>query len=404
MVQGRSGRKRAGENRYAAFWERVTREDRAADSSRSGAASARPGAVGPAQSSASASAQPNASAPAQSSAAAPTPAFDAAFPSVRRAMDRGLIAVRAYGADELAALLPMPDARAHKYSRGKLTLIGGAAAYPGAVCLAAAASQRMGAGYTEVCCAEESVAVVRAFRPSLVVRAWDGLEADDFAPARIGRPAAYAVGSGMDAASKQGAEEAKRLVHAALKHAHAPVLVDGGGLSALASGKGRRLLRRRFVNGWPTVITPHAGEAARLAAPLGLPTDDPGRLACLLALAYGVVAVVKGPDTFISDGDEVVRVAEGTPALAKAGTGDVLAGMLGALLAQGRAPLDAAVLAVTLHARAGRLAAQRLTDIGVAAEDVVEFLPAAIVDVAEAPSRSDAAAQQPGLLRRLSRR
>lgn len=287
----------------------------------------------------------------------------------------------AYDAERLAALLPGPASDVHKYSRGRLVVIGGAAAYPGAACLAAAASQRMGAGYTEVLCAPESVSAVRAFRPSLVVRSWEALPPSSFAAARSGRPVAYAVGSGFDAADD--ASEAKRLVHRALKHAHAPLLVDGGGLATLASDKGRRLMRRRFVNGWPTVITPHAGEAARLAAPLELPTDDQGELARLLALAYGAIAVVKGPDTFISDGDEVVRVDEGTAALAKAGTGDVLAGMLGALLAQGLNPFDASVLAVTLHARAGRLAADRLTAISVIAEDVVAMIPAAIRSVAD---------------------
>ena len=287
----------------------------------------------------------------------------------------------AYDAERLAALLPGPASDVHKYSRGRLVVIGGAAAYPGAACLAAAASQRMGAGYTEVLCAPESVSTVRAFRPSLVVRSWEALAPSSFAAARSGRPVAYAVGSGFDAADD--ASEAKRLVHRALKHAHAPLLVDGGGLATLASDKGRRLMRRRFVNGWPTVITPHAGEAARLAAPLELPTNDQGELARLLALAYGAIAVVKGPDTFISDGDEVVRVDEGTAALAKAGTGDVLAGMLGALLAQGLNPFDASVLAVTLHARAGRLAADRLTAISVIAEDGVAMIPAAIRSVAD---------------------
>lgn len=288
----------------------------------------------------------------------------------------------AYDAERLAALLPGPASDAHKYSRGKLTIVGGAAAYPGAACLAAAASQRMGAGYTEVVCAPESVPTVRAFRASLVVRSWEDLDSSSFVDARPGRPVAYAVGSGLDAAG-DSAVEAKRLVHRALKHVHAPLLVDGGGLTTLASDRGRRLMRRRFVNGWPTVITPHAGEAARLAAPLDLPTDDSERLARLLALAYGAIAVVKGPDTFVSDGEGVVRVTEGTAALAKAGTGDVLAGMLGALLAQGLDPLDASVLAVTLHARAGRIAADRLTAISVTAEDVVAAIPLAIRSVAD---------------------
>ena len=126
----------------------------------------------------------------------------------------------AYDAERLAALLPGPASDVHKYSRGKLVVIGGAAAYPGAACLAAAASQRMGAGYTEVLCAPESVSAVRAFRPSLVVRSWEALAPSSFAAARSGRPVAYAVGSGFDAADD--ASEAKRLVHRALKHAHPP--------------------------------------------------------------------------------------------------------------------------------------------------------------------------------------
>ena len=82
-----------------------------------------------------------------------------------------------YTLEQVAALLPWPDDLANKYSRGKLTLIAGCADYPGAACLAAIASQRMGAGYTEVACSPESVAAVRAASPSLVVRAWDELAA-----------------------------------------------------------------------------------------------------------------------------------------------------------------------------------------------------------------------------------
>lgn len=292
--------------------------------------------------------------------------------------------MRSFATSELASLLPWPKPDAHKYSRGKLNIIGGAASYPGAACLAAAASQRMGAGYTEVLCAPESVPTVRAFRPSLVVRSWERLDAHAFAQSLPGKPVAYAVGSGFDASSEESAAEAKRLVCRTLKHVHGPVLVDGGGLAALASQKGRRLLRRRFLNAWPTVITPHIGEAVRLAEPLGISTDNQKELTCKLALAYGVIAVVKGADTYVSDGETTSCIDEGTPALAKAGTGDVLAGMLGALLAQGLDPFDAAVLAVTLHARAGRIAAERLTDIAVTPEDVIDVLPAAIRAMAEA--------------------
>ena len=190
-------------------------------------------------------------------------------------------------------------------------------------------------------------------------------------------PLAFLVGSGFDAADPLSAQ----LTCTVLEGAAAAVLVDGGGLDALTSPEGRLLLRRRFIDGLPTVITPHAGEAARLAAPLALPTDDPAQLALLLSQAYGVTAMVKGPVTYISDGETIVRMSDGTSALAKAGTGDVLAGMAAALLAQGLAPVDACVLAAALHARAARAAAKRLTSICVTAEDVVAAIPEAIASL-----------------------
>ena len=88
--------------------------------------------------------------------------------------------------------------------------------------------------------------------------------------------------------------------------------------------------------------------------------------------------VLKGPQTFVSDGGRTEMLDAGTPALAKAGTGDVLAGMVGALLAQGLDAFDASCLAVYLHGRAGACAAERFTEISVCAEDVVEFISAAI--------------------------
>lgn len=282
--------------------------------------------------------------------------------------------VREYTDDELTALLPLPAPDANKYTRGVLLAVAGSARYPGAACLAAMAGQRTGAGYTRVATAPEAEGLVRSCSPSLVVQSFESLRAADLPEARPGHPAACVVGCGFDPDEDASA----RLALLVLKHAAAPVLVDGGALSALASPKGRRLLRRRFVDGLPTVVTPHAGEAARLAAPLELPAEDPAELARSIALAYGVIAAVKGPQTFVSDGERIVRMSEGTPALAKAGTGDVLAGMMGALLAQGLDPFDAAVLGATLHARAGRAAEAAMTAIAKTAEDVIDAVPAAL--------------------------
>lgn len=300
----------------------------------------------------------------------------------------------------LSALLPWPARDANKYARGKLTLVAGSAAYPGAACLAAVAAQRMGAGYVEVVCAPESMPVVRGHRPSLVVRSWDSWSGFSEIAPREGRPCACVVGPGFDASGGVAAAAGAcaglgdvvacggagspevRLTLRAVREAESPVLLDGGALAIVATDAGLAAARERALLGRVLVMTPHAGEAARLARAAGVDEAlDPAALAFELARAWRCVVALKGPDTFVSDGEQVVAMRQGTPALAKAGTGDVLAGMVGALLAQGLGALDACALGATLHAEAGRAAAATLTDICVAPEDVVEAIPQAVRSV-----------------------
>lgn len=280
--------------------------------------------------------------------------------------------------DELAALLPFPREDANKYTRGMLTLVAGSERYPGAACLAAFAAQRMGAGYVRAIVPASVRSVLLAAHPSVVAVARKDWDASDIGVVKAGHPQAVCAGPGFDAYD----EETPKLVGAILRQASCPVLLDGGALRYLASKRARKLLKRRFVRGLPTVITPHGGEAAVLARPFAFSTDDPAQLASRLSLAYGAIVVLKGPQTFISDGERTYAVTDGTADLAKAGTGDVLAGMIGALLAQGLDPMQASVLGATLHGCAGRLAGGRYTSIGVRAEDVCDFVPAAIQDVA----------------------
>ena len=144
----------------------------------------------------------------------------------------------------------------------------------------------------------------------------------------------------------------------------------------------------RFHEGHPTIITPHGGEAAALANVFSIPTDDPQDLALMLSQAYGAITVLKGPDTYITDGDGIYCMDKGTPALAKAGTGDVLAGIIGGLLAQGLGPIESCVLGTTLHARAGVLAAEDYSEIAVCAEEVIRYLPNAIFEAKRLADRS----------------
>ena len=262
---------------------------------------------------------------------------------------------------------------ANKYTRGKLTVIAGSSRYPGAAVLAARASQRMGAGYTEVITAREAVDVVRTASPSLVVRAFDDWRAKELPENKEGKPCAVCMGPGF-----VDDETCIAVALRVLKRAKCPVLVDGGGLAALGSAKAIELLAKRAEGGFATVVTPHGGEAARLVAPYGLSVDNPEKLAAGLSLALHAIVVLKGPDTYVSDARRVEAMREGTAALAKAGTGDVLAGMIGALLAQGVQPFESALMGSWFHAKAGIVAAERLTDIAVCAEDVIEAIPEAL--------------------------
>ncbi|MEY8562460.1 NAD(P)H-hydrate dehydratase [Eggerthellaceae bacterium 3-80] len=276
--------------------------------------------------------------------------------------------------DELAKLLPFPAADANKYTRGRLIAMVGSAAYPGAACLSARAAERMGAGYVEVVTDEEAFLPIHLASSSLVVRSWSRFKAATWPALRLGHPVAYLVGSGFDSADETSVQRTRQV----LKRAKAPVVVDGGGLDALVAEKTARIVAQRVEDGFDTVITPHMGEAARLAKPLGISTEDPAQLSLDLARAYQVVVLLKGPVSYISDGKKAIAMDKGSSVLAKAGTGDVLAGMVSALLAQGLSACDACILAATLHAYAGSIAAKCIGEIGVIASDVIGAIGPAI--------------------------
>lgn len=293
--------------------------------------------------------------------------------------------MKTYSPVSIARLLPYPAESANKFTRGKLTLMVGSRNFPGAAALAALASQRAGAGYTEVYVEDSVVPQVQMAHPSLVVRAWSAWDVTSETPSTAKHPHAYVVGSGFDSQDPFIAG----ITHRLLKRAQAPVLVDGGALKLMPARKIRDLCERRYRKGFATIITPHGGEAKVMASVFALPTDDPKELALTLSQAYGAITVLKGPDTYISDGFSTYCMQEGTQALAKAGTGDVLAGFIGAFLAQAMDPVDACVLGSTLHARSGVLAERDLTSISVCAEDVIQYLPQAIKLTAEAQKEAE---------------
>lgn len=273
---------------------------------------------------------------------------------------------------ELSGLIPLPASDANKYSRGKCVVIAGSPPYPGAALLTSWASQCMGSGYTEVFTAKVNEMVLQIRRPSLVVRSFEKCSPAHLIP--LEHHGAVVVGPGFDVNDAA----AHDLCVKAVKDVKHPLLLDGGALTIMATDEGRELIASRAELGRITVLTPHHGEAARLIAVSDFTPDNLEDAATQFAQAYQAIVVLKGPITVVSDGKRTEVFDGGTPALAKAGTGDVLAGMIGGLLAQGVEPFGASYLGVSLHAEAAKIAACELTEVSVCAEDVVEALPYAI--------------------------
>ncbi len=257
---------------------------------------------------------------------------------------------------DVAWLLPVPGAESDKYRRGVLGVVAGSARYPGAAVLAVAGALRGGAGAVRYV-GPAGDAVIAA-HPETLVHAGP--------PSKAGRVQAWVVGPGLGEGPGPVAE---------VLAADVPVLVDADGLRGLDPAA----VRARTA---PTLLTPHAGEAAAL---LGVAREDveAGRLAAVreLAARFGATVLLKGSTTLVcGPGGGPVRVnPTGTSWLATAGSGDVLSGLAGSLLAAGLSALDAGSCGAYLHG----LAARRASAAGapVTATDVAGSLRDAWLDV-----------------------
>lgn len=232
---------------------------------------------------------------------------------------------------DVAALLPRPGAESDKYRRGVVGIVAGSARYPGAAVLSVAGALRGGAGAVRYV-GPAAEAVIARFPETLV---------SDVPPDKAGRVQAWVVGPGLG----DGPGVAEVLA------SDVPVLIDADGLRGLDPA----VVRARTAQ---TLLTPHAGEAAAL---LGVRREqvESARLASVreLSARYGATVLLKGSTTLVAppEADVPVRVnPTGTPWLATAGSGDVLSGLAGSLLAAGLEARDAGSVAAYLHGLAGR--------------------------------------------------
>ena len=290
--------------------------------------------------------------------------------------------------------LPPRPREGHKGTFGTVLVAAGSPGMPGAAGLCAQAVLRAGAGLCKVACPEPVqplVAVIAAGATSLPLETETGFFQESHVQRVLQEGAAagtLAVGPGIDRGPGQ-----ERFLARLVRETTVPTVVDADGLNALA-GAAREPLERPEGAG-ALVLTPHPGEAARLLSLTSREVqEDREGTAVKLARWCEGVCLLKGADTVVTDGFRIYVNPTGNPGMATGGSGDVLTGVIAALLAQGMKPFDAAVLGAWLHGRAGDLGSARLGPWSLTAQDLLEELPRAFLDRAAGKIGSEPARDQ----------
>jgi NAD(P)H-hydrate epimerase len=275
--------------------------------------------------------------------------------------------------------LPIRPEHGHKGLFGRMLVVGGHPDMPGAATLAGTAALRMGAGLVQVAVPRETLPVVLGVTPELVGLSLGGAKTNRRLLDAAGLADVLVIGPGMGA-DEQAAERFDRLMRL-----DKPAVVDADALNLLSS-------RRRFPSKFAlrAVLTPHPGEMRRLARLIHedeVPESEEGRIELAVAVAdtFEQVVVFKGTATIVTDGNRVFVNRTGDSSLSKAGAGDVLAGMIGTLLAQMDDAFAAAALAVHLHGLCGQSAGRRLGRRGVLARDVIAEIPTVVQEYDKRP-------------------
>jgi NAD(P)H-hydrate epimerase len=271
-------------------------------------------------------------------------------------------------------VLPERPADSHKGDFGLALLIGGSRGMTGAIGLAGMAALRGGAGLVRLAVPDVCLNVAAGFEPSYMTIPLPSDEEGRIVAAAREKiiqlaKVATVVGLGPGLGRSRDIEE---LVGWLYENIAQPMVVDADALTALS------VLPQSLARpGGPRILTPHPGEFARLLHRDKVPPVERSRAAVDLARQCGVVLVLKGHRTLVTDGTTEYFNSTGNPGMATGGSGDVLTGLIVALLCQHLAALDAARLGVFLHGLAGDLAAGELGQESMIASDLIRFLPAA---------------------------
>ncbi len=277
--------------------------------------------------------------------------------------------------------LPPRKPDSHKGDYGRVLLVGGSRGMAGSISLSGMAALRSGAGLVRLAVPDCIQATVAGFEPSYMTAALpcDGQYLNNKAAQPLmeltERATVVGLGPGLWQTSDVTAITIKLF-----RDLEQPLVVDADGLNALA--KHRDTLKR---HAGPRVLTPHPGEFARLIGEERIARMDYEARAIALATEIDCVIVLKGHRTFITDGKQSMHNETGNPGMATGGTGDVLTGIITALIGQGLSPFDAARLGAHVHGLAGDLAAAELGQVSLIASDLLRYLPKAFLAVAKGP-------------------
>jgi len=267
--------------------------------------------------------------------------------------------------------LPVRPADGNKGTFGRVLIVGGSEGMLGAPAFAGRSALRLGSGLVQIAVPRCILTAALSITPELIGIGLDTGVPDELLAA-ADMAASVVVGPGLG----QSTDAFERLK--AMASLPKPMVVDADGLNMIA-----------LQGAWPdwfkasAVLTPHPGEMKRLAKLIGrdtVPSDDAGRIeiAVAAAAAFGQTLVLKGNRTVVTDAHRVYVNHTGDSSLSKAGTGDVLSGMIGCLLGQKMPPFAAAAAAVHIHGRAGEIAGEKLGRRCVLAHDVIESIPQAV--------------------------
>ena len=274
-----------------------------------------------------------------------------------------------------APLVPRRDPQGHKGTFGFVLCVAGCLDYVGAALMCGTAAVRGGAGMV-------ALAVPRSIQPIVAGRVPETITIGlpEIAEGRIDAEASLAaiiergpdvlvVGPGL-----METGENARLIEGLLANSGRPIVIDAAAVNMLASAP----RWHELPSGNSCVLTPHPGEFARLTGrPVAAHDEERLARAREAARQFGQVVILKGARTVVADADRVAVATFANPLLATAGSGDVLAGLVGALIGQGAAPFDAACLGAYLHGRAGERLSGRFGDAGALATEIANEIPAA---------------------------